>query len=91
MGWIQNLVAKIAAKKIEKKLNLTEGPVETKKWWTSKTMWAGVVTALLGLYELAKPLAEQFGHPLPQIPGVVFTFLGALGVYGRATATKTIG
>jgi len=91
MLWLDNMIARMAVKRLAKKLNLQEGKVDSKKWWTSKTMWAGIVTALLGLYELAKPFAEQTGHPLPQIPGVVFTFLGALGVYGRKTATTVIG
>lgn len=59
--------------------------MDNKKWWQSKTVWAGVVAVILAAYGTA---AAQFG--LPPIPEWVFGILGALGVYGRATANTTI-
>ena len=58
---------------------------ETKKWWLSKTIWAGVVAVILAAYSTA---AIQFG--LPAMPEWVFAILGAFGVYGRATATTVL-
>jgi hypothetical protein len=57
----------------------------TKKWYLSKTVWAGVVAVLVAGYNAA---AAQFG--LPAIPEFVFAILGAFGVYGRATATTSL-
>ena len=49
-----------------------------KKWYQSKTVWAGVVAVIVAAYNVA---SAQFG--LPVIPDFVFGILGALGVYGR--------
>jgi hypothetical protein len=59
--------------------------MDNKKWWQSKTVWAGVVAVILAAYGTA---ASQFG--LPPIPEWVFGILGALGIYGRTTASTTI-
>ena len=56
-----------------------------KKWYLSKTIWAGVVAVLVAAYNSA---SVQFG--LPAIPDFVFAILGAFGVYGRATANTVI-
>ena len=53
-----------------------------KKWYLSKTVWAGVIAVAIAAYNTA---ATQFG--LPAIPEFVYGILGALGVYGRTTAT----
>lgn len=58
---------------------------DSKKWYLSKGVWAGVVTAVIGLY---LTLAQQF-H-LPAIPEWIFTILGALGIYSRVTATAKV-
>lgn len=85
--WIPDFVLKLAGKKIAKTLNLQEKPVDNKKWYQSKTVWGGVVTVLSGAYELVRAnLAPQ----LPPIPAWLFTILGAIGVYGRVTASSTI-
>jgi hypothetical protein len=59
--------------------------METKSWWRSKTIWAGVVAVILAGYGTA---ATQFG--LPPVPEWIFALLGALGVYGRTTANTTV-
>lgn len=85
--WIPDFLIRLAGKKIAKKLNLQENQVESKKWYQSKTVWAGVVAVLSGTYELVRAnLAPQ----LPPIPTWIFTLLGAIGVYGRVTASTTI-
>jgi hypothetical protein len=76
------------------KIGLQEGKMDgTKKWWTSKGMWTGVVTCLLGIYGLVSvTIMPAIGHaPLPEIPAWVLTFLGAMGLYSRGTATDKIG
>lgn len=80
---LESFFAKLAGKLAAKKLGLTEGTMETKKWYLSKTVWVGIVTGLLGIY-MSIP-------GLPTIPEWVFALLGGLGVYTRVTATTKIG
>ena len=65
----------------------------TKKWYTSKGVWTGVVTLLIGVYSLVNvTIMPAIGHaPLPAIPDWLLTILGTLGVYSRVTATDKIG
>ncbi len=64
----------------------------TKKWYASKGVWTGIVTALFGIYAIVGQVAAaQFGHPLPPVPPLVLTLLGAFGIYARATADAKIG
>lgn len=82
----ENLLAKLAGKFAKSKLDLKEGPMDdTKKWYASKGVWTGIVTALMGAY---LSLAPQFGWPA--VPEWVFSFLGALGIYARVSADKQI-
>jgi len=59
--------------------------MESKKWYLSRTIWAGVVAVLVAGYNTA---SVQFG--LPAIPDFVFAILGAFGVYGRVDAKEAI-
>ena len=62
-----------------------------KKWYTSKTIWAGVITILVTMYiGLDAGLNESFGKDLPNIPVWIFTALGAMGLYGRTKANTRI-
>jgi uncharacterized membrane protein len=63
--------------------------MDNKKWYLSKTVWAGIITALVGA---AQAIGLQFGFDLLANPiaGIVLTILGALGVYGRTTASTVI-
>lgn len=93
MGWLKNIVAKIAARKIAKELKLEEGtPMENKKpWYRSKGVLTGIVTVALGLYTAVDTqLGPQIGFDLPTIPEFVFVVLGALGIYARTSASTTI-
>ena len=91
-NWLKNLIAKKAAGSLSKKLNLKEGPMEEgKRWFQSKGVITGITAVLLGTYEMVRlNLAPQFGWHVPEIPPVIFTFLGALGIYSRVTAGKII-
>lgn len=63
--------------------------MDTKKWYLSKTIWAGIVTALVGA---AQTIGLQFGVDLLANPiaSVILSILGVLGVYGRAKSSSTI-
>lgn len=91
-NWIKNLFVKKAANEISKKLDLKEGPMEDgKKWYQSKGVITGITAVLLGTYEMIRVnLAPQLGWHVPEIPPILFTFLGALGIYSRVTADKII-
>jgi hypothetical protein len=59
---------------------------EQKRWWQSKAVWAGTIAVMLSAYSTA---SAQFG--LPPVPDFVYAVLGALGIYGRMSATTVIG
>ena len=59
---------------------------EAKPWWQSKAVWAGFIAVILSAYSTA---SAQFG--LPPVPDFVYAILGALGIYGRMSATTVIG
>lgn len=92
MKWLNSLVLKFAAKKVGKKLGLEGGPMDSeKKWYKSKNVLTGIVTVLVGTYEGTRAyVAPQVGWNLPEIPGLLFTILGALGIYTRMTASATL-
>jgi hypothetical protein len=59
-----------------------------KSYLLSKTVWAALITGLIGTY-LQVDIAVA--DALPDIPPVVLTVLAALGIYGRAVATERLG
>lgn len=89
---IKNLIAKIIGWRIAASLKLKENQtMETKKWYQSKTILSDIVTVLVSIYTLVgTSLGPDFGWHLPSIPAWVFTILGAIGIYGRKTATTTV-
>lgn len=58
-----------------------------KGYLLSKTIWAAVIGALLGAYQLTAP---NYGWDTKWLPGAEM-ILGALGLYGLRTATTTLG
>ena len=86
-AWVQKIAAGIAGKKIKETINLKEGTVETKKWYTSKTIWTAIVAAVLGILSA---VGQATGHPVT-IPSWVYDILAAIGVYSLRTADKPIG
>ncbi len=91
--WIPDWLLKIAGKEASNKLKLEDGPMDdTKKWYASKGVWAGVVTFLIGAYSLiGVTIMPALGHaPLPSIPDWLLTVLGGMGVYSRVTADTKI-
>jgi uncharacterized membrane protein len=63
--------------------------MNSKDWYKSKGMWAGIITALVGA---AQTIGLQFGFDLlgNPIASTVLSILGVLGVYGRVSATTSI-
>lgn len=51
----------------------------------SKTFWASLIAALVGIYNIVAP-----GQKWPAIPNEVFAVLGAFGLWGVRTADSTI-
>lgn len=91
MGFLKNLAAKMAGKRIAKELKLEENMDSEKKWYKSKTVLSAIVAVLIAVYNsVGESLAPVVGWTLPPIPDWVFAFLGALGVYGRVSASATI-
>jgi hypothetical protein len=86
--WIPDFILKFFGHKVADKLDLQEDAKmdETKKWYQSKTIWAGIAAVLLSAYGTA---AVKFG--LPAVPEWVYTLLGAIGIYSRVTADAKIG
>ena len=93
MGWLKNLIAKRAGKKIAREIGLQEDSMEEKKsWWKSKTIWSGVLAVAVSVYNSARePLGASFGITLPEIPEFVFAVLGGMGIYGRVSAKVPVG
>lgn len=61
--------------------------METKDWWKSKTVWAGVVGVLIVVWNAVR---EMLAPGLPSIPEWVLALLASLGVYGRVAAKTAI-
>jgi hypothetical protein len=59
---------------------------DKKPWFKSKAVIAGVIAIFLAAYDTA---SMQFG--LAPVPDFVYAVLGALGIYGRMSATTVIG
>lgn len=63
--------------------------MENKKWYLSKGVWAGIITAVIGAVQ---SIGLLFGFDLLANPiaGVVVSILGTLGLYARVTANTII-
>jgi hypothetical protein len=84
---VPDWILKIFGHKVADKLGLQEDTnMETKPWYQSKTIWAGLVAALIGVYNAVGAVKS-----LPPIPDWIFTILGAIGVYSRVNADTKIG
>ena len=61
----------------------------SKKWYLSKGVWSGILTAVIGA---GLSITKLFGIDLNTnaIFTLVITVLGALGLYSRVTADTTI-
>ncbi len=62
---------------------------ETKKWYQSKAVWAGIVAVVT---VTLNAILQQFGpNPIIQlILNIITGVAGAFGIYGRVVADKKI-
>jgi len=84
--WVYRLIGK----QLAKKLNLTEennmAATETKPWYRSKTIWAAIITAIIGAIQ---PVSASMGHPM-SVPLWIIEVLIGFGLYGLRTSTTDI-
>jgi uncharacterized membrane protein len=59
-------------------------------WWQSKTIWCGILTAVIGAAQAICLSVFKFDLLANPIAIAVIGILGALGVYSRTTATQKI-
>ena len=87
--WIPDFIIKMMGKEAGK--SLQEGaPMPTKPWYTSKTVWSDIVTILMAILGFVDKTWTG-GHIVSSpFYSMALTFLGAMGIYGRTTATTTI-
>ena len=60
--------------------------MDTKAFWKSTGFWGTILTVALTVYN---GLKGQFGWP--DVPEWLYGVFGAVGLYGRATATAPLG
>lgn len=87
---IPDFLLKWAGRWAAKKADLKEGPMETKPWYQSKTIWSDVATIVISIVGFVDTNFTH-GHitASPVYQGIL-TFLGAFGIYTRSTATAKI-
>ena len=88
--WIPDFIVKMLGRSAAKQLNLQEGTMLTKPWYQSKTVWSDIITilmAILGFVDKNWTGGHITGSPFYSM---ALTFLGAMGIYSRSTATTTI-
>lgn len=85
---LPDFIYRFIGRRIADRLDLKEvkDMDDTKKWYQSKGVIAGIVTGLMGIY---LTLAPQLHWPV--VPEWIFSILGAMGVYSRVTADTKIG
>ena len=63
----------------------------TKVWYKSRGMWAGVLTVLFSVYQLVQAnFTNLHLFDITAILPIIFTILGALGIYRRKEASGKI-
>jgi len=84
--WLKSIIIKKVAIKTIDKIGLREGQVETKKWYTSKSLWTAIIAGALGI---AQAFGQATGHPIV-IPSWVYEILASVGLYSLRVADKPI-
>jgi hypothetical protein len=88
---IPGFLIRFGARQVSKQLDLQEGPMQTKMWFKSKTMWSDIVTVLVGIAGLVDTHFMEGKIATSPAYGVILTILGSMGLYGRAKADTKIG
>lgn len=84
-SWIINLIgSKVGLKKD------TEETMDTKKWWTSKTILSDILTIVIAIVTVYDKISGS-NLMSAEVTGSILAIAGALGIYGRKTADTKIG
>ncbi len=62
----------------------------SKPWYQSKTIWSDIATIVLAILGLVDKYATHGVITASPFYSMALTFLGAMGIYTRSTATTTI-
>ena len=64
-----------------------------KKWWASKTIWASLVVIATGIFGASRVIPEGMNEAelVESIVAGVTLVAGLFALYGRKTASSTIG
>lgn len=64
-----------------------------KPWYKSKAIWACIIIIFVSVWDnlLVPGCAKYLSFILPSIPTWIYTLLGSLGIYARASAKSPIG
>jgi hypothetical protein len=72
---LKKLFAKLAGSLAAKTLKLEDGPMDSKRWYQSKTLWAAIYIILSTAYQTTKALIVP---GLPEIPPFIDAAMNAL-------------
>ena len=65
---------------------------DTKNWYKSKTVWAGIITALIGTLALFGVTVQDNPETIADsVVNLIATVSGIVAIFGRVTAKQTIG
>lgn len=82
--WLYRVIGQRIAKMLKWEGKMADENVKSK--WMSKTVWAAVLTAILGGIQ---PISAAFGHPIA-VPLWIIEVLSGLGLYSLRTATTKV-
>lgn len=86
----EKFFAKLAGKFMAKKVGLTEGTMESKKWYKSSTIWSDILTVVVMGIAVAD---NHFGTHIASnnIYATIIAILAGMGIKGRTGADTKIG
>lgn len=86
---LPDFVIRFIGRRVANKLKLGENMDGSKPWYKSATIWSDVCTVLISIVALVD---KDFGTHITvnHYYQIAMTLLGAMGLYGRATADTTL-
>ncbi len=85
--WMYRFLGKEIQKKLNWEDNMADPTVpDTRPWYKKKTIWAAIVTGLVGLIQ---PISASFGHPIA-VPLWIIEFLSGVGLYSLQDRINTL-
>lgn len=82
--WVYRVVGKRLGKALKWEETMAEESTKIK--WKSKTVWAAIITAVLGGIQ---PVSAALGHPIA-VPLWIIEVLSGIGLYSLRTANTKI-